>query len=81
MVFHWRPKNAFSSSLRIVGLTYHWAWKHQALMLGSTKLNRFSITNITTSGEWIDKLVETTRRYDGKASCMSKQTVSLFYNF
>ncbi len=37
MVFHWGPKNAFSSLLRIVSQTYQWTWK---------QLNTFSKTNI-----------------------------------
>ncbi len=40
MLFHWRPKNAFSSLLRIVsGLG-----KRLPLMLRSTELNTFSMT-------------------------------------
>ncbi len=45
MLFHWRPKNAFSSSLRIVSYTYQWTWKHPPLMLRSTELNTFTMTN------------------------------------
>ncbi len=46
MLFHWRPKNAFSSLLRIVGKTYQWTWKQlMPLMLRSAELNTFSMTN------------------------------------
>ncbi len=38
MLFHWRPKNAFSSLLQ-------WTWKHLPLMLRSTELNTFGMTN------------------------------------
>ncbi len=45
MLFHWRPKNAFSSLLRIVSWTYQWTWKHLPLMLHSAEPNTFSMTN------------------------------------
>ncbi len=48
MLFHWRPKNAFSWLLRIVSKTYQWTWKHLPLMLRSTELNTFAMTNMTS---------------------------------
>ncbi len=77
MLFHWRPKNA---SVRLTsGLG-----KHLPLILRSTELNTFSKTNtiyrdlVCRANGGIYRLSgKTPWRYDGKASCMSKQSVTL----
>ncbi len=45
MLFHRRPLNKFSSLLRVISETYQWTWKHLPLMLRSTGLNTFGMTN------------------------------------
>ncbi len=45
MLFHWTPKNAFSSLLRIVSQTHPWTLKPLSLMLRSAELNPFSMTS------------------------------------
>ncbi len=39
------PKNPFSSLLRIISKAYQWTWKHLPLVLRSTELNKFDMTN------------------------------------
>ncbi len=53
MLFHWIPKKAFSSLLRIANQTYQWAWKHLPLMLRecvlkvfNSKMSSFSCENL-----------------------------------
>ncbi len=81
-------KNAFSLELRIVSKTYQWTWKHLPIMLRSAELNTFSKTNTfyrktmyRANGEIYRLSGGTPWRYDGKASCMSKQSVTLLYWF
>ncbi len=62
--------------------------KHLPLMLSSTELNTFSMPNtiyrglVCRANGGIYRLSgKTPLRYDGKASCMSKQSVTLLYWF
>ncbi len=64
MLFHWKPKNAFSLSLRIARWTYKWTWKHPPLMLCSAELNTFSMTN-TIYGDLVCRSNEGIHRFRG----------------
>ncbi len=69
----------YSSSVRLTsGLG-----KHLPLMLRSTELNTFSMTNTIyrANGGIYQLSGKTPLQYDGKASCMSKQSVTLLHLF
>ncbi len=63
-------------------------WRHLPFILRSTELSTFSMTNTIyrdlvcrVNGGIYRLSCGTPWRYDGKASCMSKQTVTLLYWF